>query len=433
MNPALLLAVGAAGLALGRRRRGSGTILGPRKYVVGKGLVDLPTPSLEDVLAAVQAAEADEGVVVLYHSGDDSIAKQIHDGLEPTLGDFVAESLRSATDDDELIDKIMDGARGVAYLDDTPTWVELKAARAMGKPYAQITREDVRRHGHLAIFIVDADAEDILYASEPMEERFSTPGRTADFHPWHETPLHDYDDRPSVPFGVEEGDYFTPSALMPDYTLTGDALVGFLEARGFSPGRAGSAGRVPRWVEELSTSFALPPYGDQVKRAGLLTALEASADASRRRAALVDQLTASVAAELVQNRPGAVGRVRAGIARMGSFNDTLQLQDLAQVERSFPGADFWLQSKGTRKSVGRVWRTFKQTANRFGVPATHATATDIGIKIKPAFRQRVDPSYLAYVFRYLHRRGAWRNSPGTTALVSIRIRMLREVPLRLSE
>ena len=74
------------------------------------------------------------------------------------------------------------------------------------------------------------------------------------------------------------------------------------------------------------------------------------------------------------------------LMRGGNFN-TLKLGDIAIVQVNLPNADFWLQRRGSEKTVGTVLRTF-------------TNAEDIGIKIKPEYLSVIDPTYLSYLFEH---------------------------------
>jgi len=224
-----------------RRQRGSRGIMGPMRFVRGKGSVldDAPI-DLATVIRAVRSAEADPDMAVLYHSGDASIAGKIHRGLEPHMGQWVSQVLSGATDDPDFIHQRQQ-AQSISYLSDEPDWVAIKVSRAIDKPYAQIVRADIVAHGHLSIFLVERDDESVVRAVDVSYDRFEDlSGRRLR---WWETPLYDQGDpytgageRKQVPFGVEPGDYITAQSLSPDYTLTGEDLVAFLDAVGFPLG-----------------------------------------------------------------------------------------------------------------------------------------------------------------------------------------------------
>ena len=244
------LALGTiAVLALGgiTRKRGSREILGPMRFVRGKGSVPGPTPSLETVLRAVREANADPERIVLYHSGDASIAQKVHrEGLSPHMGQWVRQVLEGATDDPDLIEQLAAG-QAISYLSDTPDWVEVKASRTTDQAYAGPSRASetekaklIEEHGHLAIFILDRDDQSVIRA-RPEVQAWMDEDRYENLEglpmAWWETPLYQQADlytgeggRKEPPFGIEPGDYITADPLSPDYTLTHRELLRFLDA-----------------------------------------------------------------------------------------------------------------------------------------------------------------------------------------------------------
>ena len=235
---ALIAATVLAMVSVARRRHGSRGIQGPMRYVRGEGYVQSGPVSLDIVLRAVREADADPERIVLYHSGDASVASQIHqEGLSPHMGQWVEQALAGATDDLELLQEIRQGqGQSISYLSASPDWVTVKAARALGTFIEKMRRQDIVEHGHLAIFILDRDDSDIVRASNLMQDQFET--LSGERLKWYQTSLYQQADpytglgaRENVPFGVETGDYITAEPLSPDYTLTGEALIGFLSAK----------------------------------------------------------------------------------------------------------------------------------------------------------------------------------------------------------
>ena len=238
------LAIGAAAAIVGlaaasRRAEGSRSVLGPRRFVRGRGWVEHQgLLTAKDAIRAVQQVEADPEKIALYHSGDASIAGQIHKGISPMLGQWVTEVLHGATDDPQFIAQLQEqaeegGGSALAYLSNVPDWVEIKVARRMGVAFSDVTVEDIQKHGHLSIFFTDVDDREIIRAVNVGEDIFETlDGQRLRFH---QTELYQEPDiytgrggRTEVPWGVESGDYITASSPMPDYTLTGSSLVAFL-------------------------------------------------------------------------------------------------------------------------------------------------------------------------------------------------------------
>lgn len=165
---------------------------------------------------------------VLYHSGDRSLARIIHnEGLQPLFGPWVTEVLHGATDDPELLAEIK-SQPPATFLDAKPQWVVAKVGNKLRKPYRHITMEDVQAHGHLAIFVIRSDDEGVLRVTDTDYGKYeSVPGKVK-YRGWWEVP---YQHAEQAPFGLEPGDYFSMDPLEPAVTLVGDALVAFLGRR----------------------------------------------------------------------------------------------------------------------------------------------------------------------------------------------------------
>ena len=216
-------------------------IRGPMVFKKGKGYIPSSKEfTVQDVVSDIKDWSGDPDTKVLYHSGDASVAGRIHEGLEPQTGDWVREVLEGATDDADLIEYVA-GRSAISFLSDTPDWVISKVARKIGKHQNEVTLEDIKKHGHLSVFKVDADDRSVLHAVDPSYEKFTNVTGSEEYSRWHETPLYEESDiytgqggLQEVPFGVEPGDYFTTEGLMPEYTLTGDSLVEFLRHKSHS-------------------------------------------------------------------------------------------------------------------------------------------------------------------------------------------------------
>ena len=100
----------------------------------------------------------------------------------------------------------------------------------------------------------------------------------------------------------------------------------------------------------------------------------------------------------------------------GSSNE-LKLKQVALVKTNFPEADFWLQRRGSKETVGKVSRIY-------------SNPEDIGIKIKSDYLSVIDPRYLSYVFEHLFNEGVFHNlSQGTLKLQHIRVRDVENIPM----
>ena len=86
---------------------------------------------------------------------------------------------------------------------------------------------------------------------------------------------------------------------------------------------------------------------------------------------------------------------------------------IAKVKTNFPGADFWLQKKGSARNVGKVRKEFR--------------AQDVGIKVTSPL---VLPEYLAYLLEYVHRMGGWlAYAYGTLNLKHLRVEDIKRKKL----
>ena len=92
------------------------------------------------------------------------------------------------------------------------------------------------------------------------------------------------------------------------------------------------------------------------------------------------------------------------------------LQDIAEIRTDFPKADFWLQRKGSEKTIGKPKKAYY--------------AEDIGIKIRPEYQGHISPEYIYYSLEYLHRKGVFENmAVGSLALKNLRISDVKALPI----
>lgn len=94
----------------------------------------------------------------------------------------------------------------------------------------------------------------------------------------------------------------------------------------------------------------------------------------------------------------------------------MTLQDVAEIKTDFPEADFWLQRKGSEKTIGKPKKAYY--------------AEDIGIKIRPEYRGHISPEYIYYSLEYLHRKGVFENmAVGSLALKNLRVSDVKALPI----
>lgn len=94
--------------------------------------------------------------------------------------------------------------------------------------------------------------------------------------------------------------------------------------------------------------------------------------------------------------------------------DKLVLKDLCEIRTNFPGADFWIQRKGSEDTVGTVVSEF--------------SPENIGVKVIST--DRLDPRYLKYVVMHLKNRGYFKNvASGTLKLKNISADSVARIPI----
>ena len=94
----------------------------------------------------------------------------------------------------------------------------------------------------------------------------------------------------------------------------------------------------------------------------------------------------------------------------------MNLGNVCILKTDFPNADFWLQRKGSEKTVGSPTKEFSQE--------------NIGVKISDDFRDKVDPNYLYYYFQFLHQQGVLAPIANETlALKNVKISDIRTIPI----
>lgn len=94
----------------------------------------------------------------------------------------------------------------------------------------------------------------------------------------------------------------------------------------------------------------------------------------------------------------------------------MTIGDICLFNTNLPDADFWLQRKGSEENVGTPTKDFNEE--------------NIGVKIKDEYRDKVDPGYLFYYFKYLHMQGMFKPiAHGTLSLKNIRISDIKMIPV----
>jgi len=189
--------------------------------------------SIEDVLNFSRSGDA------IYHSGPVSAAEEMQNfGVDPSnAGPWIREVAQGSVDD---VDEFLAQNPPAAWWCDAPDWVKAKVSRAAGKPQSDVTIDDIRQHGHLAIASADEYADDAFRIGEEglIEGEYShVTSLGGDRMKLYETPLYEHgDDGVSrYPFGIERNEIVTNEAIEPRFTLTGDELVEFLQRQSEPP------------------------------------------------------------------------------------------------------------------------------------------------------------------------------------------------------
>jgi hypothetical protein len=168
----------------------------------------------------------------IYHSGTVDQLPDMRYGLEPQHGDWIKELSKHAGDIDPQ--ELLDRSTPLVWMSDDPSWVSMKVARKIGKHPQDVTEQDIREHGHLAMIPRKGDhAEHIWKVGDEglSNGAYSTVtnlnGRKAKAY---ETDLYDSDMMgQKEPFGVERNEYISAQPVEPMFHLTGDDLVDFLK------------------------------------------------------------------------------------------------------------------------------------------------------------------------------------------------------------
>lgn len=92
----------------------------------------------------------------------------------------------------------------------------------------------------------------------------------------------------------------------------------------------------------------------------------------------------------------------------------MTIGDVCEFKINFLEADFWLQRKGSEKTVGKPTKEF--------------SPENIGVKVIAT--ELILPSFLYYYFEYLHSSGMFVNmAHGTLNLKNIRISEIKQIPI----
>ena len=99
-------------------------------------------------------------------------------------------------------------------------------------------------------------------------------------------------------------------------------------------------------------------------------------------------------------------------------SNAVKLKDLATVKTNFPDADFWIQRKGSDKTIGTPTKKF--SPENIGIKVT---ATDV-----------LDARYLYYLMMHLHNTGHWKqHAHGALKLVNLPISAVANLSFGMNE
>jgi len=94
----------------------------------------------------------------------------------------------------------------------------------------------------------------------------------------------------------------------------------------------------------------------------------------------------------------------------------MTLGNICDLKTNFPEADFWIQRRGDKSSVGKPLKEYYEE--------------NIGIRVKDEYRDKVDPTYLYYYFMFLHQKGVFGPiSHGSLKLQNIRLSDIKSIPV----
>ena len=187
----------------------------------------------------------------LYHSDTAENIENLQYGIEPQQGGpWVREIAEGAVDD---VDELLERSTPLSWFSDDPTWVKIKVSRKLGKPLSEVTVDDIREHGHLALINKkDPNLTDIYRVGEeglgqgPYSKVKTIGGSEVKAY---ETPI--YQDG-MEPFGAERNEWIATQNVEPFVQLTGDDLVKFMRIKGLLE------------PEAATSSFKVVQPGDQV-------------------------------------------------------------------------------------------------------------------------------------------------------------------------
>jgi len=208
---------------------GAGSVVPKPSNAVGMAMIRGTFPGSK--MPSVDAlARANAKGRFVYHSGVADNVEDMKYGVEPQVGPWVREIAEGEVDN---IDEVIENSTPLAWWSKQPNWVKIKVARKLGKYVGDISEEDIRQHGHLAILPKkEPDAENLFWVGEdglnngPYSNVEDITGKKVNAA---SAGLYDNGD----PMGVERNEYVSTRSVEPYLQLTGPELVEFLKKSGF--------------------------------------------------------------------------------------------------------------------------------------------------------------------------------------------------------
>jgi hypothetical protein len=181
----------------------------------------------------------------IYHSGTVDDVNNMKWGLEPQHGDWIRELANHAGDIEP--EELLEQSTPLVWMSDKPSWVAMKVARKLKKHPNDITDDEIRQHGHVAMVPRKGEhAEHIWHVGEEgLDNGEYSPvtnlkGETKKAG-WTDLYQNDWSGNKS-PFGVERNEYVSAQPVEPMFHLTGQDLVDFLHHTGTRKSATGNNG-----------------------------------------------------------------------------------------------------------------------------------------------------------------------------------------------
>ena len=165
----------------------------------------------------------------VYHSGTKDQLNHLKDYLEPHHGDWIKEVASGlAVDDHEHY--LENHATPLVWMSDKPDWVHMKVARKLNKPRSDVSDDDIKNHGHVALIPKKGDNSHHIWkiGKEGLYSHSKITNLKGEQRKAEETELYDHDSQKG-PFGVERNEYVSAKPVEPMFHLTGQHLLDFLK------------------------------------------------------------------------------------------------------------------------------------------------------------------------------------------------------------